>query len=98
MLLMAINNDRAREIIAECYSNNYLMSLTYKRERDGKQITRTVEPYEIKEVKDFWYLYAYDTTGRYVKAEGNNNRRIKSFLLENIISVRSQKREFEPRY
>jgi len=94
---MAINNARAHDIIIECYSNHYLMSLTYKRERDGVQITRTVEPYDVKEVSGFWYLYAYDTTGSYVKGK-ESNRRMKSFLLENIISVRSQKREFEPRY
>ena len=92
-----MNKARTADIIVECVANSNLMLLTYKREKDNRQIVRTVEPYEVKEVEGFWYLYAYDTTGRRVKGE-SRTRRIKSFLLNNIVSVSSRDREFKPRY
>jgi len=78
-------------------TNNLLMSITYKRERDSKHITRQVEPYEIKKLDTGReYLYAYDRTG------GMRNkirvRSIKTFLLDNIISAHTQKRVFTSRY
>lgn len=97
-----MNKKRVVDVVTECMMNNQLMSLTYKRERDKKQITRTVEPYEVKEVEGYWYLYAYDRTGGYKKVEGKatgqRTRNTKSFILENIVSVRNQQRDFIPRY
>ena len=48
---MAINNARVVKAIRESMTNNFILSLTYKRERDNRQITRMVEPYEIKEME-----------------------------------------------
>jgi hypothetical protein len=92
-----MNKVRVVDVITECISNSLLMTLTYKRERDNKQITRLVEPYEVKEVEGYWYLYAHDTTGGYKKGQPKT-RTTKSFILENIVTVRNNKREFIPRY
>jgi|3_EtaG_2_1085321.scaffolds.fasta_scaffold02992_9 predicted DNA-binding transcriptional regulator YafY len=92
-----MNKARVVDVVSECMANNQLMSLTYKRERDKKQITRMVEPYEVKEVGGYWYLYAHDTTGGYKKGKGRT-KTTKSFILENIVSVRNVNREFIPRY
>ena len=94
-----MNNKLAAQTIIECISGKKLMSLTYRRERDGRQISRMVEPYEVKkEDNGEMYLYAYDRIGRYDKKVGKMNRSIKSFRINNIISLTKQAREFKPRY
>lgn len=99
---MAINNARVVKAIRESMTNNFILSLTYKRERDNRQITRMVEPYEIKEMEDGpkgqLYLYAYDRTGGTSRVTGKRTRNIKTFLLENIVTAQSQKRVFKSRY
>ena len=80
-----MNITRAANTITESIVNNNILRLTYRKKENNRIITRMVEPYEVKND----YLFAYDTTGK--------TKSIKSFALNNIISLQKQNRRFTPR-
>jgi predicted DNA-binding transcriptional regulator YafY len=85
----SLNKRRDNQEIIECLENKKLLVITYRKKTTNRVITRTVEPYEIKETGNDKILYAYDRTGR--------TRNTKSFYISNIISAKKQERLFTPR-